>query len=127
MSATPTDPPTDSPTDLATDDSTDLTGRRAAEFVSALPASSGGADRNGSYARAGMIIMVLGVAVAIVAVILSQTSDNPLDQSTQISLGIAGLAATCFGGVVFIRYSLGGLLRFWLLRILHEQHGNDLQ
>ncbi|MGB3409783.1 MAG: hypothetical protein WBA45_01195 [Microthrixaceae bacterium] len=113
-----TDTPTDTPTDTA--------GRRAAEFVSALPASSGSADRNDSYARAGMIIMAVGVAVAVLAVILSQASDNSLDQSTQISLGIAGLAATCFGGVIFIRYSLGGLLRFWLLRILHEQHGNDL-
>lgn len=98
---------------------------RAAEFVSALPATSDRANRNDAYARAGMIVMFLGLAATIVAVVLSQASNNPLDQSTQISLGIAGLAGICFGGVIFLRYSLGDLMRYWLLRMVHEQHRDD--
>ncbi|MEI2639608.1 MAG: hypothetical protein V9F03_11540 [Microthrixaceae bacterium] len=94
---------------------------RAAEFVAALPSPRASGDRSDRFARLGMVIMSLGLAVTVVATVLSQTSDNPLDQSTQISLGITGLAATCFGGVIFLRYSLGELLRFWLLRMLHER------
>ncbi len=94
---------------------------RAAEFVASLPSPRASGDRSDRFARLGMVIMSLGLAVTVVATVLSQTSDNSLDQSTQISLGITGLAATCFGGVIFLRYSLGELLRFWLLRMLHER------
>lgn len=96
--------------------------RRAAEFVAALPAASDRAGRTTAYARTGLAIMVVGLVATIIGLILSQMSDNPLDQSTQISLGVAGLAATCFGAAIFLRYSIGDLLRYWLLRILHEQH-----
>lgn len=111
-----------------TDDNAQHDDRRADEFVASLPEPANdpsvgaGGDRSDTYARLGMIIMAIGLAVAVIAVIMSQTSDNPLDQSTQISLGIAGVAAVCFGGVLFLRYSFGRLLRFWLLRMLHEQH-----
>lgn len=100
----------------------------AEAFVASLPEPSNVStmadrgDRHDTYERLGMIIMIIGLVVAVIAVIMSQTSDNPLDQSTQISLGIAGTAAVCFGGIVFLRYSFGRLLRFWLLRMLHEQH-----
>lgn len=104
------------------------TDRRADEFVASLPEPStsrtttDAAGRHDNYARLGMAVMIIGLVVAVVAVIMSQTSDNPLDQSTQISMGIAGLAAVGFGGVVFLRYSFGRLLRFWLLRMLNERH-----
>lgn len=94
---------------------------RAAEFVASLPSPRASGDRSDRFARLGMVIMSLGLAVTVVATVLSQTSDNSLDQSTQISLGITGLAATCFGGVIFLRCSLGELLRFWMLRMLHER------
>ena len=107
---------------------TDFVEQRAGEFVSALPRTTTASDRSGrsdTYARRGCFVMAIGLAAAILAVVLSQASNNLSDQSTQISLGIAGLAATCVGGVVFLRYSLGNLLRFWLLRILHEQNRSD--
>ncbi|HTO01620.1 MAG TPA: hypothetical protein VL068_13195 [Microthrixaceae bacterium] len=104
---------------------TDPVEHRAGEFVSALPTPSEPTGRSDTYARVGLIVMVLGLAAAIIGVVLSQASNNPLDQSTQISLGIAGLAATCFGGVIYLRYSLGNLLRFWLLRVLHETRSDD--
>lgn len=104
--------------------------RRAQDFVASLPeppTRQGTADdpgRHNTYARLGFTVMVIGLVLAVVAVVMSQSTNNPLDQSTQISLGIAGVAAVVFGGVVFLRYSLGQLLRFWLLRMLHEQHGD---
>lgn len=96
--------------------------RRAEEFVSSLPTTSDRSRRDEIYRRAGLALMVAGLVLAVVALVLSQATNNPLNQSTQISMGIAGLAAVGFGGVLFLRYSLGQLLRFWLLRMLHEQH-----
>lgn len=94
---------------------------RAERFVASLPEAVDPTATDRSRSRLGMGVMLVGLGVTIVAVILSQSSNNPLDQSTQISLGITGLAAVCLGGVVFLRYSLGRLLRFWLLRMLHER------
>ncbi len=95
---------------------------RAERFVASLPVASDPSRRHATYAAVGMALMLVGLVTAIVAVLLSQASDNPLDQSTQTSLGIAGLAAVGVGGAVFLRYSLGTLLRYWLLRMTDEQH-----
>ena len=95
---------------------------RADRFVDSLPEVADRTRHEQTWARVGVVVMILGFVITVLAVILSQGSDNSLDQSTQISLGITGLAAVCLGGVVFLRYSLGRLLRFWLLRLLHEHH-----
>ncbi|MCB1256442.1 MAG: hypothetical protein KDB26_05015 [Microthrixaceae bacterium] len=103
-------------------DPTDLAADKAKEFADSLPSASNQTGRQGTYARLGVIMMVIGLGLSIVATVLSQASDNPLDQATQISLGITGLTLACVGGVVFLRYSLGQLLRFWLLRVVAEKH-----
>lgn len=90
-------------------------GRRAETFAAGLPDVADRPRRHESYARAGLVLMAVGLATAVIATVMSQVSDNPLDQSTQISLGIAGVCAVGVGGVVFLRYSLGQLLRVWLL------------
>lgn len=95
---------------------------RADAFVASLPDGAVRGSREILLARLGMAIVVIGVVVALVAVVLSQSSDNPLDQSTQLAMGVAGVALVGAGGVVFLRYSLGRLLRYWLLRVLDEQH-----
>lgn len=95
---------------------------RADRFVASLPEVADRTRHEQIRARLGVAVMVAGFAITVLAVFLSQASDNVLDQSTQLSLGITGLAAVCLGGVVFLRYSLGRLLRFWLLRLLHEHH-----
>ena len=104
-------------------DPTELAANKAREFADSLPSTSNRTGRHDTYARLGTVMMVIGLGLSIVATVLSQASDNPLDQSTQISLGITGLTLACVGGVVFLRYSLGQLLRFWLLRVVAEKHG----
>jgi uncharacterized membrane protein len=95
--------------------------QRASAFVAGLPMVSDPTRRETTFAGVGLVLMCLGLVVAVLAVILSQASQNPLDQSTQLTMAVAGLAVTAFGGVLFLRFSLGRLLRFWLLRMLHEQ------
>ncbi len=97
---------------------------RADRFVADLPDVTDRTAKETTLARVGVGAMAVGFLLTVVAVILSQSSDNALDQSTQISLGITGLAAVCAGGVVFLRYSVGRLLRFWLLRLLHENRSD---
>jgi hypothetical protein len=39
-----------------------------------------------------------------------------------ISGGLLGLGCTIVGAALFLRYSLGRYLRFWLLRMIYEEH-----
>ncbi len=74
-------------------------------------------SRNRSLAKLGMVLLVAGAIVGWLAVVLSQTTDNPLDQSTDVSLGIAGMTTSLIGLGLYLRYSLAQFLRFWLLRL----------
>lgn len=95
---------------------------KADRFVAGLPDTTDRTAREVTWARVGAVVMVAGAVLAGVAVLLSQLSDNPLDQNTQITLALFGVALVGLGGVVFLRYSLGRLLRYWLLRILDATH-----
>jgi hypothetical protein len=103
---------------------TDAATRRAQEFASALsdvPVES--TSRNFTWAKLGLVVQIVGVAMTLIALVLSQTTSNPLEQSTCISLGLSGLALVGLGGALFLRYSFGQFLRFWLLRLSAElQH-----
>ncbi|MBS1848466.1 MAG: hypothetical protein JST73_09335 [Actinobacteria bacterium] len=107
-----------------TADVTDATARTDA-FITALPAPPDPSRRDTALVRAAAIAMAAGTIVAIVAVVLSQGSNNPLDQSTQLAMAVAGLAVTVAGGAVFLRYSLSRFLRYWLLVMVDEQHRGD--
>ena len=78
-------------------------------------------SRNTRLARLGAGLLALGVALAVLGLVLSQATDNPLDQSTDLSLGLAGIAVGLGGLGLFLRYSFAQFLRFWLLRLIYEQ------
>lgn len=73
------------------------------------------------WSRVGLAVTVAGVVLALVAFALSDNTNNALDQSTDTSLGIAGVAITLLGVAIYIRYSLSSFLRFWMARLLYEQ------
>lgn len=98
---------------------------KATRFVDTLPDPVDRTAAETTWTRVGAVIMVIGLIVAIAAAGLSQASNNTLDQNTQISAGIAGIAAVCFGGVLFLRYSIGRFLRYWLLRMLDAAARRD--
>ena len=105
---------------MTTDPQTDTA--RADRFLAELAdVKHDSSSRNATLARLGTALMAVGVVLTIVGVALSQSSDNPLDQSTQLSLGLCGIALTVAGVAVFLRYSLAQFLRLWLLRLVHEQ------
>ena len=94
---------------------------RTDRFVDDLHSvESASTSRNALWVRLGAAAMGIGLILAVVGLVLSQSTDNPLDQSTDLSLGLTGLALCIVGGVVFLRYSLTQFLRFWLFRFSHE-------
>ena len=82
---------------------------------------SQGRDR--LWLRVSIALMVAGLIVAIAAYPLAATG-NDLEQGQAIVQAIAGLSAAVVGGVVFLRYSFGNFLRFWLARLSYEQQQN---
>jgi hypothetical protein len=76
----------------------------------------------------GLILMVVGIAIAFGAYAASLnvkatpgSNVDILDSNAYMPLAIAGLALSVSGGFVFLRYSLARFLRFWLLRQSYEQ------
>lgn len=106
---------------------TDPADQRARDFSRALedvPAQS--TSRNGTWATVGLVLALLGVALTLIAVGLSQKTSNSLEQSTDLSLALTGLALVGLGGAVYLRYSLSQLLRFWLLRLSADLQRSSL-
>ena len=101
------------------DDRNDRIERFRAE-AAALQVKTGGAGRDRALQIAGAVAMGAGIVVGLVAYQSSLSAADPRDvQSSQI-LAIAMLGLVVAGAAVFLRYSLGRFLRFWLLRQLYE-------
>ena len=73
------------------------------------------------FVTLGAALMVTGSVVALVAAIVSKTMSDSRDLLTMVIVGVFGLTLVVSGAVVFLRYSLGRFLRFWLLRLIYEQ------
>jgi hypothetical protein len=72
-------------------------------------------------ARAGIALAITGVILCVVAFIGSRGSENGLAQNDFIILSVGGLALTVLGSIIWLRFSLGQLLRLWLVRLVYEQ------
>jgi len=65
---------------------------------------------------AGLVAIVLGYLGA------SGTDDFSSQVPYLLSGGVLGLGLIVVGAALFLRYSLGRYLRFWLLRVIYEEH-----
>jgi hypothetical protein len=77
--------------------------------------------KGGSSATERLLIRLsaLAMTVGLVAVCLANTTIVSDGYTT--TTGLLGVGFTVVGGAVFLRYSLGQYLRYWLLRQIHEQ------
>ena len=71
--------------------------------------------------RAGALLMIVGVVVAIVAYFGSHGTQSSLEQGDFQITAMIGICLTVAGGAIFLRYSIAQFLRFWLARIAYEQ------
>ena len=72
---------------------------------------------------AGTILMPLGLVLVLIGYLgASGTTELSSQVPYLISGGLLGLGCTIVGAALFLRYSLGRYLRFWLLRVIYEEH-----
>jgi hypothetical protein len=76
---------------------------------------------DGVLLKLGLLGLVAGIVVAIIAYTMSHGTDNPLQQRDAFTIGLIGVTISIAGAALFLRYSLAGFLRFWLARFLFEQ------
>ncbi|HEX9681814.1 MAG TPA: hypothetical protein VGA13_01920 [Acidimicrobiales bacterium] len=94
--------------------------------MDALIASSAGPGRERSLLVAGVVLMATGIAITLVTYLAAGNQDSGdlsvdnLEHNELLILAVGGVATSIVGGFVFLRYSLGRLLRLWLLRQVHE-------
>jgi hypothetical protein len=77
--------------------------------------------RDRLWLRVGVALMVVGLATAAAAYPYSHSTTNPLQQRDAIVMAIGGATAAIVGVALFVRYSIAGFLRFWLVRLSYEQ------
>lgn len=71
--------------------------------------------------KLGSVGMALGVVLPVVAYLLSHGTTNPLSQRDALVVALIGLALAVVGAALYLKGSLAGFLRFWLVRDLHER------
>jgi len=72
---------------------------------------------------AGVVLMPLGLGLVLVGYLgASGTTELSSQVPYLISGGLLGLGLTVVGAALFLRYSMGRYLRFWLLRLIYEEH-----
>ncbi len=79
------------------------------------------AARDQLATRLGTAAMVAGVVLPVIAYFMSHGTTNELAQRDAIVLGLIGVALAVAGGALFLKGTLSGFLRFWLVRDLHER------
>jgi hypothetical protein len=93
-----------------------------AEEAKQLSVRGGRGDRE----RLLLVLSVLGIVVGIVLVIVGGVvvsgAGSTVDQNAALATStFIGLGLLLAGGALFIRYSLARFMRFWLVRLVHEQ------
>jgi hypothetical protein len=97
---------------------------RAEEFresVAAMPLRTGTVARERSLARLGGALLLVGPLIGVLAYFLSHGTTNPLQQRDAIVVALIGVSVSVAGLALFLRYSLGGILRLWLARVVGER------
>lgn len=109
---------------VAVDVVADRAGDREAAFredVAAMKVRGGTVARERVLARVGMALLVAGVVLGGVAYLLSSGTSDPLEQRDAIVVALLGVSVSVLGLGLFLRYSLGGLLRLWLARLVLDK------
>jgi hypothetical protein len=89
--------------------------------IAKVRVKTGGAAGEPRLIALGLVLMVVGAAVALVSFIISGSQSDTRDVLSSIILAVFGLTLSVAGMAVFLRYSIGRFLRFWLLRLIYEQ------
>ena len=89
--------------------------------IASVRVKTGGAAGEPRLIALGAVLMVAGAAVALIAFIISGSQADTREVQISISLAVFGLSVAESDMTLFIGYSIGRFLRFWLLRLIYEQ------
>jgi hypothetical protein len=84
--------------------------------------------RDPKAGRDRMWLFVGGAMMAIIAYFQSSgaassyRTEGPATQRDAIVIAMIGISVAVVGAALFLRYSLAQFLRFWLARLIYEQH-----
>jgi len=101
-----------------------LSSARLAQFqaeVEKLRVTGGTANPERTGAKGGVALMAIGVALAVIGLLLGLTSDNGNDNTDAITLSVTGTGLGIVGSALWLRNSLTRYFRFWLIRLVYEQ------
>lgn len=93
--------------------------------VAAMPVRGGVVARERSLARLGGLLLVAGPVVGVIAYFLAHGTTNALEQRDAIVIALVGVSVSVAGLALFLRYSLGAVLRLWLARAVAERERPD--
>ncbi|MGW6333004.1 hypothetical protein [Nocardia rhamnosiphila] len=74
------------------------------------------AGRGALWLRAGVALLILGPVVTVLAYLMSHNTSDALVQRDALVIALAGVALSIVGAALFLRYSLTGVLRYWMAR-----------
>ncbi len=89
--------------------------------IAQIRVRTGGSAHEARLVGLGAALMVVGAVVALVAFVVSGSQADTRDVLSTVILATFGLTLAVAGAAVFLRYSIGRFLRFWLLRLIYEQ------
>ena len=92
--------------------------------IAQVRVKTGGAAGEPRLIALGVVLMVAGAAVALIAFIASGSQSDTRDVLSSVILAVFGLTLSVAGLALFLRYSIGRFFRFWLLRLIYEQQGD---
>jgi hypothetical protein len=101
-----------------------LSSARLAQFqeeVEKLRVTGGTANPERTGALWGAALMGIGLAVAVIGMVVALGGSTPNDKLEGIALGIAGATGAVVGVALWMRNSMTRYLRYWLIRLVYEQ------
>lgn len=101
---------------------------RIAEFqkeIGELKTKASSGENESKLLALGVLLGVVGVVLAVYGGIMVQSDANEYNQRAYAATGsFIGIALVIAGAALFIRYSLARYLRFWMIRLVHEERAN---
>ena len=91
------------------------------QAVAAMPVAGGTIARERQLAALGMVLLVAGPVIAVIAYFLAHGTTNALAQRDAIVVALIGVTVSLLGLGLYLRHSLGGILRLWLARAVADR------
>ncbi len=98
--------------------------------VAAMRLSDSNPSRERGLAMLGWLLIATGIVLAVMAIIVdsganaSYLTQGPADQRDAIVWAVSGVVFAVAGLALVIRFSFAKFLRFWLARLIYEQHAS---